>query len=185
MKRLLTAMLLIAGLSPLFFAHAEKADSTKPTNVEADQMQYDDVKQINTFTGNVVLTRGTILLKAHKMVVTQDPSGYQFIVMYAAPGTLASFKQKRDGGPNQWIDGQAERIEYDDKNEVMRLYSKARMRRLENTKVTDEVNGEFISYDTRAEFFTVHNTTGGDSKPGAGRIKAVIQPRATTSTKAP
>jgi lipopolysaccharide export system protein LptA len=185
MKRLLSAMLLVAGLGTLSFAHAEKADATKPTNVEADQMQYDDVKQINTFVGNVVLTRGSILMKSNKMVVTQDPSGYQFVVMYAAPGSLASFRQKRDGGPDQWIDGQAERIEYDDKNEIMKLFSKARMRRLENGKPTDEVNGEFISYDTRAEFFTVHNTAGGDSKPGAGRIKAVIQPRAATTPKAP
>ena len=114
-------MLLIAGLGALTCVHAEKADATKPTNVEADQMQYDDVKQINTFVGNVVLTRGSILMKSNKMVVTQDPAGYQFVVMYAAPGSLASFRQKRDGGPDQWIEGQAERIEYDDKNEIMKL----------------------------------------------------------------
>ncbi|WP_353152159.1 lipopolysaccharide transport periplasmic protein LptA [Herminiimonas fonticola] len=185
MKRLLPALLLLSGICAMPAAHAEKADATKPTNVEADQMQYDDVKQINTFIGNVVLTRGSILMKSNKMVVTQDPAGYQFVVMYAAPGTLASFRQKRDGGPDQWIDGQAERIEYDDKNEIMKLFSKARMRRLENGKTTDEVNGEYISYDTRAEFFTVHNTASGDSKPGAGRIKAIIQPRATDTTKAP
>lgn len=182
----LTSVLLLALLfgGTTLNAHAEKADASKPTNVEADQMEYDDVKQINTFIGNVVLTRGSILMKASKMVVTQDPQGYQFVVMYAKPGTLASFRQKRDGGPNQWIDGQAERIEYDDKNEVMKLYSKARMRRLENGKPTDEVDGEYISYDTRAEFFTVHNTSSGDSKQGAGRIKAVIQPRAEPA-KAP
>lgn len=183
MKRLLSALLLIAGVSTVLGAHAEKADATKPTNVEANQMEYDDVKQINTFTGNVVLTRGTILMKANKMVVKQDPAGYQFITLYAPPGGLATFRQKRDGGPDQWIDGQAERIEYDDKAEIMKLFSKARMRRLENGKPTDEVEGEFISYDTRAEFFTVNNTASGDSKQGAGRIKAVIQPRAA-DTKA-
>lgn len=178
MKRLLPVILAFIGFGTVLGAHAEKADATKPTNVEANQMEYDDVKQINTFTGNVVLTRGSILMKANKMVVTQDPAGYQFITMYAGPGALASFRQKRDGGPDQWIDGQAERIEYDDKAEIMKLFSKARMRRLEGTKPTDEVEGEYISYDTRAEFFTVHNTSSGDSKPGAGRIKAVIQPRA-------
>lgn len=183
MKRLLPVLFVLIGFGALPAAQAEKADATKPTNVEANQMEYDDVKQINTFTGNVVMTRGTILMKANKMVVTQDPAGYQYITMYAAPGTLASFRQKRDGGPDQWIDGQAERIEYDDKNEVMKLFSKARMRRLENGKPTDEVNGEYISYDTRAEFFTVHNTANGDSIPGAGRIKAIIQPR-TDTTKA-
>lgn len=178
MKRLLPALLVLSSLFAAIGAHAEQADRTKPTNVEANQMEYDDVKQINTFIGSVVLTRGTILMKSAKMVVTQDPEGYQFMTMYAPPGGLASFRQKRDGGPDQWIEGEAERIEYDDKNEVMKLFSKAKMRRLESGKITDEVNGEYISYDTRAEFFTVHNTSGGDSKPGAGRIKAVIQPRA-------
>lgn len=167
---LLLLMLLTIG------ARAEKADSDKPTNVEADQMAYDDVKQINTFTGNVVLTRGSLLMKANKVVVTQDPAGYQFATLYAAPGGLAIFRQKRDGGPNLWIEGQAERIEYDGKIEIVKLVAKAKMRRLEGSKPTDEVEGEFISYDSRAEFYTVNNTAGGD-KPSGGRVKAVIQPR--------
>jgi lipopolysaccharide export system protein LptA len=171
MKRSFSILLLLASFASANAVHAEKADATKPTNVEANHMEYDDVKQINVFTGNVVMTRGTILMKADKMVVTQDPAGYQYVTLYAAPGKLASFRQKRDGGPDQWIDGQAERIEYDDKNEIMKLFSKARMRRLEGDKPTDEVEGEYISYDTRAEFFTVHNTANGASK-GQVRCRA-------------
>ncbi|MEB2335965.1 MAG: lipopolysaccharide transport periplasmic protein LptA, partial [Burkholderiales bacterium] len=48
-------------------AVAEKADRNKPINVEADRMQYDDLKQINVFSGNVVLTKGTILLRADRL----------------------------------------------------------------------------------------------------------------------
>jgi len=175
MNRLFVTLLLLLGFASV--AHAEKADATKPTNVEANHMEYDDIKQVNVFTGDVVLTRGTILMKADKMVVRQDPAGYQYVTLYAAPGKLASFKQKRDGGDDEWIDGQAERIEYDDKTEIVKLYSKARMRRLQGDKPTDEVDGPFISYDTRAEFFTVHNSPNGESKPGGGRITAIIQPR--------
>jgi lipopolysaccharide export system protein LptA len=162
---------------------AEKNDSSKPTNVEADQMVYDDVKQINTFTGNVVLTRGTLSMKAAKVVVTQDPAGYQFATLFAAPGALASFRQKRDGGPDLWIEGQAERIEYDGKIELAKFFSKARLKRLAGAKTTDEVEGEFISYDSRSEFFSVNNTASGESKPGAGRIKVVIQPRTDSKGK--
>lgn len=163
-------------------ARAEKADSEKPTNVEADQMAYDDLKQINTFTGNVILTRGSLLMKAAKVVVTQDPSGYQFATLLAAPGGLATFRQKRDGGANLWIEGQAERIVYDGKAELVKLYTKAKMRRLEGVKTTDEVEGELITYDSRAEFFSVNNSASGD-KPGAGRIHAVIQPRTEPKAK--
>lgn len=175
MNRILLLLLLLSAATGS--AWAEKADADKPTNVEADQMAYDDVKQINTFTGNVMLTRGTLIMRAHKLVVSQDPQGYQYATLVAPAGGLATFRQKRDAGPNQWIEGQAERIEYDGKSEVVKLYSKALIRRLEGSKPTDEVEGEFIAYDSRAEFFTVNNTPTGISKPGSGRIRAVIQPR--------
>ncbi|MEC4721529.1 lipopolysaccharide transport periplasmic protein LptA [Noviherbaspirillum sp. CPCC 100848] len=182
MKRFLW-LLLMLGITAAGGVHAEKADSEKPTNVEADQMAYDDVKQINTFTGNVILTRGTLIMKAYKLTVTQDPAGYQYATLLAPPGGLATFRQKRDGGPDQWMEGQAERIEYNGKTEIVKLFSRAKMRRLEGTKVMDEVEGEFISYDSRAEFFTVNNTPSGETKPGGGRIKAVIQPRTETKGK--
>jgi lipopolysaccharide export system protein LptA len=184
MKRFLFLSLLMLSLAIASTARAEKADSEKPTNIEADQMAYDDVKQINTFTGNVVLTRGTMIMKGAKLVVTQDPAGYQYATLWAPQGGFATFRQKRDGGPNLWMEGQAaDRIEYDNKTEVAKLYSKATVRRLEGTKPTDEVHGEFISYDSRAEFFTVNNTATGESKPGGGRIKAVIQPRTDAKGK--
>ena len=184
MKRLYFQTLFLLGIAIVNSAHAEKADSEKPTNVEANQMAYDDVKQINTFTGNVILTRGTLIMKAEKMVVTQDPAGYQFATLYAGSGGLATFRQKRDGGPNLWIEGQAaDRIEYDAKTEIAKFFSKAKVKLLEGASPTDEVEGEFISYDSRAEFYSVNNTASGESKPGAGRIKAVIQPRSETKAK--
>lgn len=176
MKRVLLYGWLGLNLCAAGALHAEKADSSKPTTVDADQMSYDDVKQIDIFTGNVVITRGTLLMKAAKVVVTQDAAGYQFATLYGPEGGLATFRQKRDGGPNLWIEGQAERIEYDGKAELVKLFVKAKMRRLEGDKETDEVEGELISYDSRAEYFEVFNSATGD-KAGGGRIKAVIQPR--------
>ncbi|MGS0741910.1 lipopolysaccharide transport periplasmic protein LptA [Glaciimonas sp. GG7] len=177
MKRILFLSLLALQLTFMSGAQAEKADATKPSNVEANQFTLDDVKQVKIFTGNVILTRGTLIMKAEKVVVTTDPAGYQFAVLYAAPGGLATFRQKRDGGPDLWIDGEAERIEYDDKTEIVKLFSKAQMRRLQGTKPTDVVNGAFISYDSRAEFYSVNNDVSGTSLPGGGRIKAVIEPK--------
>ena len=183
MKRFFFLLLFTLNMAAASAVHAEKADSDQPTNVESNQMAYDDVKQVNTFTGNVVLTRGSLIMKANKMVVTQDPAGYQYATLYAAPGAAATFRQKRDGGPNLWIEGEAERIEYDGKAELLKLFSKAKMRRLEGVKTTDEAQGEFISYDSHAEFFTVNNTVAGESKSGAGRVKVVIQPHTTVKDK--
>lgn len=181
MKKILLSIALCALAAGAAFA--EKADSNKPTIIEADSGFDDDVKQIRTLTGNVILTRGTLLMKSGKAVVREDPEGYQFVVFTAAPGGVATFRQKRDGG-DLWVEGQAERIEYDNKTEVVKLLSKAKLARLEGSRVTDEVEGAFISYDSRKEFFAVENSATGESKPGAGRVRMVIQPSNKPSTPA-
>ena len=168
----------IAATSLPGVALAEKADRDKPTNVEANQMFYDEAKMINTFVGNVVLTRGTLIMHAEKLVVKQDAAGNQFATMYAGNGGITKFRQKRDGGKDLWIEGYAaDRIEYDSKTEIAKLFKSAKVKMLDSGRVTDEVEGEFIQYDGRAEFYTVNNTATGESKPGGGRVKAVIQPR--------
>lgn len=181
MKRFLSPLLLLAllalNVAGTGIVHAEKADAAKQTDIEADQSTYDDAKQISTFTGNVVLTRGTLTIKAHKIVVTQDPAGFQYATVYAAPGGVATFRQKRDGGPNLWFEGQAQRIEYDGKAELVKLFTNAKIRRLEGNKLSDEIDGEFISYDSRTEFISVNNTPTGQSKSSAPRVKMTIQPR--------
>jgi len=175
-KLMLSAALLLAVAAVMHPAQAEKADSNKPTQISFDQLDADDVKQIKTFTGNVVLTRGTLLMKSPKAVVTEDPEGYQFVVLNSAPGTQATFRQKLDGAGDQWVEGQADRIEYDGKTELVKLFSKAQIKRLEGAKTSSQVDSEFISYDSRKEVFAVKNTATGESKPGAGRGTMVIQP---------
>jgi lipopolysaccharide export system protein LptA len=181
MKKLLFSALLLcaAGL-----VQAEKADSTKPTQIMYDNADVDDVKQISTLTGNVVLTRGTLLMKSAKAVVTKDPEGYQYVTLTSVGGKPATFRQKRDGGGEQWVEGEAERIEYDGKAELVKLFSRAKVRRLEGNKPSDEVEGEFISYDSRREFFSVRNVANGESKPGGGRGTMVIQPSTKPATPA-
>jgi lipopolysaccharide export system protein LptA len=174
---LFTLFTVTAALAYAPAAQAEKADSQKPSVVDSNHMTYDDVRQVNTFTGDVVMTRGTLIMKAEKVVVTTDADGYQFATLYAGGGKLATFRQKRDGGPDLWIEGEADRIEYDGRTEIAKLFSHAKMQRLTGAKVTDEVRGEFISYDSRAEYYSVNNNTSGDNKSGGGRITAVIQPR--------
>jgi lipopolysaccharide export system protein LptA len=159
-------------------AMAERADREKPTNIEANQMLYDESRQLNTFIGNVVVTRGTLVMHGEKLILKKDSAGYQFGTLFAPAGGIATFRQKRDGGKDLWMEGYAaDRIEYDTKNEVAKLFKRSKVKMLDGSKVTDEVEGEFISYDTRTEFYTANNTVSGESKPGAGRVRATIQPR--------
>jgi lipopolysaccharide export system protein LptA len=160
-------------------ASAERADSLKQAQVDFDNGHLDEVTQTRTLTGNVVLTRGTLLIKSDKAVMKETPEGYMLLTLTAAPGKVASFRQKRDGGPDLWTEGQAQRIEYDERTEVVRLFSNAVVKQLEGKRMTSEVTGPYIAYDNRTEQANVHNDASGESKPGGGRSTIIIAPRRT------
>jgi len=151
-------------------ALAEKADREKPINLEADRVSIDDANQTALFEGNVLLTQGTMQIRGNRMEVRQDKEGFKYGTTW---GNLAYFRQKRDGY-DEYIEGWAERIEYDGRAETMQMFNRAQMKRGQ-----DEVRGSYISYDARTEFFRV--TSGGDKSAGTanpdGRVRAVLQPK--------
>lgn len=174
--RLAVAMVAAAGaLLATPALHAEKADRTKPLNVEADRMEYDDLKQVNVFTGDVTLTKGTIIIRGDRVTARQDPQGYQYGESIGKP---AYFRQKRDN-VDQFIEGRADRIQYDGKLETVTLTGNASMKRLEREQITDEIYGNVIVYDSRTEFVTVDGKGGTQSTDGRGRgrVRVIIQPR--------
>ncbi|HEU4851550.1 MAG TPA: lipopolysaccharide transport periplasmic protein LptA [Telluria sp.] len=175
-------LLIIAALGLLSAgAFAEKADSSKPTTISAETMDIDDVNQVQVLTGNVELQRGSLIMRSDKATVRETPDGWQSATLLGANGKPATFRQKRDGGPDLWVEGRADRIEYDQKNEVVKLFSKANIKQLDGQRVTDEVDGEFISYDSRKEVFAVRNDVSGENKPGKGRVTLIMAPRKTTA----
>ena len=153
-------------------ASAEKADSKKPMNIEADALRYDDLRQISVFSGNVVLTRGTIVIRGARIEVRQDPQGYQFGVVTAEPGKRAYFRQKRDEG-DEYIEGESETIEYDGRADLFKLITQAQLRRLRGTQVADVVTGNVIQYNSLTDIFTVD----GNPQKGGERVRATLTPR--------
>lgn len=170
-----SAVLIFVSALAALPAYAVSSDSKQATDIKAEHMAFDEVKQISSFTGNVVVTRGTLLMKAGKLTMSQDPMGYQYATLQAGGASVASFRQKRDGG-DLWVEGHADRIEYDDKTELVRFYSRAKLKRLDGKTVTDEVSGELIVYDSRREVFTVQNSQRSNTNSDK-RINTVIQPR--------
>ncbi|MDD5328730.1 MAG: lipopolysaccharide transport periplasmic protein LptA [Sulfuricella sp.] len=158
-------------------AHAEKADRDKPINLESNTATSDDVKKESVYQGNVILTQGTLEIRADKLVVREDAEGYQHGTAYGNP---ASFRQKREG-IDEYIEGYALRIEYDSKNDLMQMFSQARLKRNQ-----DEARGNYISYDGKTEFFQVvgskESATPGNPR---GRVRTVMQPKKTGAASAP
>jgi lipopolysaccharide export system protein LptA len=169
MKRLALAVLLLVSLP----AWGEKADRDRPTEVEANRMSADDARRLNVFEGNVVLTKGTITLRADRLVVRQDADGFQ---LATATGKPVRFRQRQDPKAGEkegiWVEGEALRIEFDDRNQKIELFERARVNR-----GGDEVAGDYIFVDQRSDFYQVSAGKGAEK----GRVKAVIQPKAPSA----
>ncbi len=179
-----SALSLLLTLSVLP-AHAEKADSAKPMNIEADALRYDDLKQTSVFTGRVVLTKGTIQIRGARLEVRQDPQGYQHAVVTAGPEKLAFFRQKREG-LDEFIEGESRTIEFDGRADTIKFLRDAELRRYRGATLGDEVSGALIVYQNTTDVFTVDgapsNITGrgtpsADSGRANGRVRAVLIPQ--------
>ena len=166
-------------------AWAENADRNQPINVEADSLRYDELKQTSVFTGRVVLTKGSIVMRGERVDVRQDPQGYQHGVVTGAPEKLAFFRQKREG-LDEFIEGESETIEYDSRSDTVKFARHAQMRRLRGATLSDELIGSVILYNNSTNVFTVDGTVA-PSGAGAGgtRVRAMLSPKPAPAASAP
>lgn len=161
------------GLLHSVAVRAERADRDKAIHLESDRATVEDATKASVFTGNVVFTQGTLIIRADKMIIKEDGKGFRHATAF---GNLVSFRQKQDG-KDEYIEGWSEQMEYDSTTDRVQLFRKARMKRNQ-----DEVRGDYILYDATTEFFQVMGNRESDAKPGestttGGRVKAVIQPK--------
>jgi lipopolysaccharide export system protein LptA len=164
--RIILSAVLCSALLLAAPAHAEKADRDKPVNLEADTVTLDDIKKISIYQGNVILSQGTLQLRADRMQVTQNADGLDRI---SASGRPVAFRQKLDGR-DEYIDGFADRIEYDNVNGQLELIGQARLRR-----GNDELRGDQISYNANTAFYKVIGQPNAQTP--SGRVRAVIRPK--------
>jgi lipopolysaccharide export system protein LptA len=163
-------------------ALAERADRDKPVNLEADRITVDDLKKVQVFEGNVQLVQGTLVIRTDRLVVTQDAEGFQHGTAHGGANGLARFRQKREG-KDEYIEGEAERIEYEAKGEKAQFFVRAMVR-----SGLDEVRGQYISYDGRTERYLVTSGPDGTSAMTAGkpdRVRAVIQSKSAKGSAPP
>jgi lipopolysaccharide export system protein LptA len=174
----------VAALAAVPASHAEKADRFKPLNVEADLPgKIDLLHQFVVFNGNVVVTKGTMTIRADRIEVRELPDGYHTAVAFGSPGKHATFRQKRDV-PDEYIAGDAERLEYDGKSDVIRFVNNASVRRLRGGETADEVSGNLVTYDSTTEVFSVSGgATPTATNPG-GRIRVTLMPKEGTAAAA-
>ncbi len=177
-----TALLAWAGMCAALWltpAWSEKADRSQPLNFAADAARVDDAQRLNILSGNVEITKGTMLLQADRVEVRQNADGTQSAVATGGPGGRSFFKQKRDG-VDEAIEGQAEKVVYEGRDDTVHFTGRATMRRLKSGVMSDEVTGPLIIYDNKTSVFQVVGASGKTDTLGTpkGRVRGVITPRA-------
>lgn len=172
-----------AGLGVPLGAGAEKADRDKPMEIVADRSStVNFVNQIGRFNGNVVLTQGTMTLKADRVEVRESSDGYRSATAWGSAATgQVKYRQKRDG-VNEYLEGQADRVEFDGKADTLRFIGNGVVRRTNGRETVDEISGELITWDHGAEQFSVQ--AGGAASAPGGRVRATFAPRQKASEAA-
>lgn len=180
--RLGSAVLALLVLLPLS-AKAERADRDKPMHIEADRLRFDEAKQVRVITGNVLITKGSIVIRGARVELRQDPAGNQFAKVISEAGRRAFFRQKRDG-MDEHIEGDSETIEYDGKLDTVKFIGQAEMRRLRGATLFDQMNGSLITYDNQTEVFSVDGAGSANSAAPGGRIRLMLTPAPAASAPA-
>jgi len=179
----LLCLSLSTGLIGTTPAHAARDDANKPLSVSADKGgRLDVVRQRTELNGNVVLSRGSMQLKAERMDLQQGADGFYLAYAQGEAGKPVNFRQDRDV-PGEVIQGYADQLEYDGRADTVRFIGNAVVRRMRGSVVVDEVSGAVIVYDNRTEVIGVEGGQGA-LQPN-GRVRLVMSPRGSASAPAP
>ena len=153
-------LLAIAGL-------CSAAETGQIIYLEADTVDIDEKKGVSVYKGNVKLSRGDITIVADMMRVYKNDSGLQNLI---ATGKPVEFNKAasidKSGAKQKEIKGQALEIDYNAKNEIIKLKNDAKL-----WQGKDQFSGHIIVYNIASE--TVTASKGSASN---GRVKVIIHP---------
>ena len=159
----LTRILLAITYSLLLAAPvmADKSDSSKPMDFRSNSANMDEYRKRYNYIGQVRMTQGTRLLTADNVAIKQDAAGFSTSVATGSANKLAHIKQRENDGKG-WMEGWAERIEYDDRTDKFVFFDQAHIK-----TSTDDAKGEVIIYDNVTERYQI--LAKGQPIPAAGK----------------
>ena len=147
---------------------ALKSDRDQPADIEADDIEFDFKNGTRTYNNNVLVVQGTLRLKADKLVALYSNDDLDKATAW---GSLARFKQRPDGKPND-VEGWAKKIVVDQKNNTLTLIGRAALK-----QGSDTARGETIVYNMANDTLKVKGGAkiGSSGKNGAAKPKRKIE----------
>ena len=176
------SLMVVCAMAPMVTApaRAEKADREKPISFSAEQpAEVDFEKRIGTLRGNVVITQGTLTIRADRIDFRQNADNSLSATAFGNP---VSFRQKKDDA-DEYFEGYAQRAVYDGQKQLLELFDRALLK-----QGSDEIRSNYVSYNSSTGIFKAEGRpdTPGVEGPGS-RVRGVFQPRsdAALSPKGP
>lgn len=153
-------------------AHAEQADRDKPVSFASDGGEVNYETRTGVLTGNVVITQGTLTIRADRINFKQNPDNS---ISATAFGNPIAFRQKRDDAEG-YYEGWAQRAEYDGTKDQLELFDNAILKR-----GSDEIRSNYISYNSKTELFRAEGRPSTTPIPGqtgrTDRVRGTFQPK--------
>ena len=170
MKLISNKLFLASTLTLIAFsAFALKDDTNQPINIVSDNQSLDMNSRVVTLSNNVVITQGSILVKADKVIITRPEENANKKDTVEAFGNPVTFHQMMDDGKP--VDGKANKVFYDLITEFLTLTGNAELKQLDS-----KISGNVITYDVKKQQLKANGSSGS-------RVKTVLIPNQLNNAK--
>ena len=169
------SLLAAFGLLAAGTAAALQSDSEQPINITSATQEADLNKNIAIFTGDVVITQGSIEIHADRVEVYKAVPEKKQTTHIIAYGKPATFHQVQDDGKP--VDALGKKLAYDVDRKVVDIVGDGQVKQLNS-----QINAENITYGLEKGQLTA-NCKGGSGCGKTQRVTAVIDPKEMNSGK--
>ena len=166
--RCVKAILAAAMLGASLPVAALPEDSEQPIRIQADTARLDERRNVAVYTGDVIITQGSMRLTGREVTLTTDAEGAVKTVV--SKGSPATFVQTPQPGETP-VNGRGQTIEYHAADERVVMIDKAHLDQDGNT-----FQGDYVAYDIARQVVDA-GRTGAAQGGSKQRIEMVIQPR--------
>lgn len=163
--------IILLGMLSSITANALPEDRDQPIYVTADTATINDNTGITTYTGNVIVKQGSLLIEAAHVDIYRVDDEMEKLI---AKGKLAHFRQQPKVN-DPFSDGWGLHMVYMMDDQMLTITGDAKV-----IQDKDTFTGKKIVYDIDRSIVNAFGRDKGDS--GDGRVNMVIQPKKAKTT---
>jgi lipopolysaccharide export system protein LptA len=145
-------------------------DEQQPVNILADRLEVDETKGKSIYSGQVVITQGSMTLTGDRVVVMHPNSQVQTIQSTGKPSTFKRFNPTEQA----WLQGHANQIDYHAVNKTVLLQGNAQVEQPGDHIIT----GPELFYDMAQQSLKAQSTATEKQ-----RISVTINPASQTTNQ--